>query len=251
MTQLAAHHLQHRIFLFRVGGEVHVTPLTRQAQPRLTGLHQVGNAKAGPCAIDGDGLARYRSRAPELDAIALAEHGHRHGDGSEIVDHLQACQAEVGLHLADGELPAVVGHGDPVTIDGTGDGDARLAHGGIVLFEIEAHHGLQAGMGQPRIGFCLGNGARRQFAEGQPGIGTANVAHQRMGMLHNKLLRYRLGAALTVPTLLFGCNTTRARSRAARFMQTSVRPLTVLLLCNICKRFQDANGSLQLKTRNN
>ena len=108
----------------------------------------MGDAKAGPCAIDGDGFAGHWGRAPELDAIASPSTGTAM---ETAVKSLITCrrQAEVGLHLADGELPAVVGHGDPVTIDGTGDGDARLAHGGIVLFEIEAHHGLQAGMGQP------------------------------------------------------------------------------------------------------
>ncbi|MNO68762.1 hypothetical protein D3C76_596020 [compost metagenome] len=174
--------------------------LARQTEPLLAGLHQVRHPKAGACAIDGDGLAGHGRGAPQLDAVTFTEHGHRHGDGGEIVDHLQAIQAEVGLHLADGELPAVVGHGDPVAVDGTGDGDAGLAHLDAMLLQIEAHHGLEAGVGQPGIGLCLGNGAGRQLAQGQPGIGTAYVAHQRMGMLHNKLLRYRLGAALTVPT---------------------------------------------------
>ena len=74
----AVTNLQHRILFFAVGGKIHVTAFARQAQPLLTRLHQVGDTKAGPRPINGDGFVRHRGPAPQLDAIGFCQHGHRH-----------------------------------------------------------------------------------------------------------------------------------------------------------------------------
>ena len=125
-----------------------MTPFTRQTQPLLARLDQMRDPKAGACAIDGDGFASHRRRATQLNSIRFSQYRHRHRDGGEVVDHLQASQPEIALHLADGELPAVVGHGDPVTVDGAGDGDAGFTHRYLVFVQIETYHGFKAGMGQ-------------------------------------------------------------------------------------------------------
>jgi len=50
-----------------------MTTFTRQAQPLLTRLDQMGDPKAGARTIDGDGLARYRRGAAKLDAIRFSQ----------------------------------------------------------------------------------------------------------------------------------------------------------------------------------
>ena len=50
--------------------------------------------------------------------VVFTQHRNRHRDGGEIVDDLQPGQAQVGLHLADGKCPTVIGHADPVSLNG-------------------------------------------------------------------------------------------------------------------------------------
>ncbi len=177
MTDFRTQDLKDNPLFFAVRRKIHVPAFTGQAYPAFINMHQMRHAEASSRAIHRNRFAFDRFRAAKLDQMLFFQHGDCHRHGGEIIDDFQMAKAQIFFHLRNRECPGMVGHCHPVAGDRTGNGNATIFDADAMLIQVHAHHGLQTGVIQPGIRFCLRNLAAGNVAQSKTCVGAANITY--------------------------------------------------------------------------
>src|SRR5499427_583855 len=130
---------EHEPLVRRGRAERDMAAFARKREPFFSLGQQGSDAEAGPGTEDRARSAALRSGTTERAQVALVQHRERVGNGFEIVDRVDAAEAETAADLVEAEAPVAVGEPDLAALDRTRHREHRGLRAEIPLAEVAAN----------------------------------------------------------------------------------------------------------------